>query len=49
MKYLAIIEFNNEPSPNDIKHVQHLIDNDTKFRPYKVEVVEKIEEDVENS
>ncbi len=46
--YLTKITFNNPPSPGDIEHVQHVLDNDTKYRTYKVEVVEKIEEGVEN-
>ena len=43
MKFHAIITVDNEPSPKDIPHVQHIIDNDFKHRPYSIEVKEIIE------
>ena len=43
MKFHAIITVDNEPSPRDIPHVQHLMDNETKFRSYSIEVKEIIE------
>jgi len=38
MKVICEIEFDNEPSPADIPHIQHLLDNDTKYRAYTLVV-----------
>ena len=43
-KALVIIEFNNHITPEDKEHIQHLLDGDTKHRPYSVEVVGKVDD-----
>ena len=42
MKVIATITFDNDPSPQDIGHIQHILDNDFKHRPMSVEVTEVI-------
>jgi len=41
MKLLAHITIPNI-SPENIKHAQHVLDNDTKFRDYQIEVIKEV-------
>lgn len=39
-KYLAEIEI--DLTPESIEYVQHVLDNDTKFRSYSIKVIDKV-------
>lgn len=41
--YTATITFKNI-SPEDIQHAQFVIDEETKYRDYKIEIKEKVNE-----
>ena len=44
IKVLAVITIENDPSPIEIPHIQHLMDNETKFRSYDIEIKEILPE-----
>jgi hypothetical protein len=43
LKIICEIEFKDTPSPANKEHIQQVLDNDTKYRGYKVKVVEIID------